>query len=89
MYHKKCGVLGWICLIILIIGGLTWGIIGVFNWFNWIHFVIGAWPIWERIAYIIIGIAAIIKIFLACGCGRKCKKCAHTETGAGPTVPPT
>ena len=75
MQHRRLGVLGWICLILIIIGGINWGLIGIFG-FNLVAAIFGAWPIVERIIYIIVGIAAIIMIFVACRhCGRKCTSC--------------
>lgn len=77
MWHKKCGVLGWICLLLVIIGGINWGLIGIFG-YNVVAHLFGAWPAIERIIYILVGIAAIVMIFLACKCcGRDCQ----TTTG--------
>jgi len=72
---KKC-----ISLIIakwlIIIGGINWGLVGVgmllnsvSSW-NLVHMIFGSMPAIEAIVYILVGIAAIIKIF---GC--KCHKC--------------
>lgn len=60
--------------ILLIIGGLNWGLVGVgmlmHSDLNIVHMLLGSWPAVEGIVYILVGIAAIMKIF---GC--KCKKC--------------
>lgn len=82
MWHKKCGVLGWICLILVIIGGINWGLIGIFG-FNAVATLVGTWPAIERIIYILVGIAAVLMIFFACRCCSKsscgsvscCSKC--------------
>ncbi len=88
MWHKKCGVLGWICLILVIIGGINWGLIGIFG-FNLVTFLFGAWPIVERIIYVLVGIAAIILIFVACSCrGCGCGRCTSTGTHVPPPPPP-
>lgn len=79
MWHKKCGVLGWICLILVVIGGINWGLIGLFS-FNLVSFLVGHWPIVERLVYILVGIAAIIMIFLACKC---CSSSCGTGMGTG------
>lgn len=86
MWHKKCGVLGWICLILVIIGGINWGLIGIFG-FNFVAFLFGAWPIVERVIYILVGIAAIIMIFIASRCCRN-GKCSGTCTHVCTHVPP-
>jgi len=46
--------------IILIIGGLNWGLIGLFN-FNLVSKIFGSIPWLESFIYIIVGISAIYK----------------------------
>lgn len=77
MCNSKCGgkcAPALIGKILLIIGGINWGLVGVgilmgSDW-NIVHKVLGAMPNFEAIVYIIIGVVAVIKIF---GC--RCKKC--------------
>jgi uncharacterized protein len=84
MLHKKCGVLGWICLILVIIGGINWGLVGLFG-FNLVAFLFGSWPAIERIIYILVGIAAIVMIFLACKCcGKSCSTKCCTRCHCSP-----
>lgn len=52
-----------ISVILTIIGGLNWGLVGFFN-FNLVTFLFGA-SMLSAITYMIIGIAAIITIFAA------------------------
>ena len=70
--------------ILLIVGGINWGLYGIGmlmsnNW-NVVNLLLGSWPTVEAIVYILVGVAAVIKIF---GC--KCKKCieACAACGAG------
>lgn len=60
--------------ILLIIGGLNWGLVGIGmllgNDLNVIDMLLGAWPMVAAIVYILVGVAAVMKIF---GC--RCKKC--------------
>ncbi|HLB52135.1 MAG TPA: DUF378 domain-containing protein [Chlamydiales bacterium] len=58
---KNNRVLDLIAVIILIIGGLNWGLIGLFEW-NFIGSVFGYVTTFSRTLYTIIGIAAIYKI---------------------------
>ena len=51
-----------ITAIFLIIGGLNWGLVGAFN-FDIVAAIFGAGELITRIIYIIIGLAAIYKIF--------------------------
>ncbi len=51
-----------ISLVLLIIGGLNWGLIGLFS-FDIIAKILGQMSIFSRIIYIIVGISAIVAIF--------------------------
>jgi uncharacterized membrane protein YuzA (DUF378 family) len=66
--------------VLLIIGGLNWGLVGLgmlmgSNW-NVVNLILGSWPTVEAIVYLLVGIAAIVKIF---GC--RCKKCMACAAG--------
>lgn len=54
--------LDWIGSILTIIGGLNWGLIGLFN-FNLVTFLFGIDTILTRIVYILVGIGALITIY--------------------------
>jgi len=47
--------------ILLIIGGLNWGLVGLFD-FNLVGFIFGA-SIIAKIIYIVVGLAAVYRIF--------------------------
>jgi uncharacterized membrane protein YuzA (DUF378 family) len=62
--------------ILVFIGGLNWGLIGLgmllgkgTDW-NVVHMILGSWMTVEAIVYLLVGIAAIMRMV---GC--KCKKC--------------
>lgn len=81
MCNGKCG---WGCLvsilmkILVVVGGLNWGLIGVGmlmnNDLNVVHMVFGSLPNVEAIVYLLVGIAALMKLFGYC----RCKKCKET-----------
>jgi uncharacterized protein len=60
MAEKK--VLDWIAYIVLIIGGLNWGLIGLLN-FDLIAFVFSSFMIFEKIIYLLIGISALYVLY--------------------------
>ena|SRR3989344_1791544 len=64
----------WIIKILVIVGGINWGLVGVgmFMMADWnvVHMLLGSMPTVEAIVYVLVGLAAVMKIF---GC--KCKKC--------------
>ena len=81
MCHKCCGggcVVHKICKILLYIGGLNWGLVGVAlllgNGSNWnvVNLLLGSWPVVEGVIYVLVGVAALMKLF---GC--RCKKCTE------------
>ncbi|MDP1760535.1 MAG: DUF378 domain-containing protein [Candidatus Woesebacteria bacterium] len=72
-----------IAKILVIIGGVNWGLVGIgmlFGGANWnvINLIFGSMPVVEAIIYILVGISAIAMIF-GCKCG-KCKNvCCSIE----------
>lgn len=70
-----------ICKLLLIVGGLNWGLVGIgmlmssdLNW-NVVNMILGSMPILEAIVYILVGIAAVMKI-VGCRC-KDCKNCTN------------
>ncbi len=65
--------------VLLFIGGLNWGLVGLGmllgkgDAWNVVNMVLGSMPTLEAVVYLLVGIAAVGKLF---GC--KCKKCMAT-----------
>jgi len=55
---NKLKALDWIALILVIVGGLNWGLVGIFD-FDLVAFILGAMSILSRIVYVLVGLAAI------------------------------
>jgi len=55
---KKFDVVVWI---LLIIGGLNWGLVGLFD-FNLVAAILGPMTIWSRIIYTLVGLAALYDV---------------------------
>ncbi|MBR3693484.1 MAG: DUF378 domain-containing protein [Erysipelotrichales bacterium] len=47
-----------IALTLVIVGALNWGLIGFFG-FNLVNFLLGGWPLIERLVYILVGICGL------------------------------
>ena len=58
-----------ICLCLIIIGGLNWGLVGIFN-FNLVNWICGGFNWASRVIYILVGVAAVCCIPLL---GRECE----------------
>ena len=51
-----------ICLILLIVGGINWGLVGLFQ-FDFVGWLLGgSASIWSRIVFTLVGIAALCGI---------------------------
>ena len=78
-YMEKCTcVMSKIAMVLVIVGGLNWGLVGVgmlmgSSW-NLVNMLLGSMPTIEAIVYIVVALAAITKI-VGCRCA-KCKACA-------------
>ncbi|MGN1091683.1 MAG: DUF378 domain-containing protein [Alphaproteobacteria bacterium] len=51
-----------VCLWLTIIGGLNWGLVGLFN-FNLVNFIVMNTAFLEHAIYIIVGLASVISIY--------------------------
>jgi hypothetical protein len=70
MLMKKLGALDWIALILVIVGGLNWGLVGAFK-FDLVAAIFGDMSIVARIVYILVGLSAVYGILLIGKLGKK------------------
>ncbi len=54
-------VLKHLVAILLIIGGLNWGLVGLWN-FDLVVWLLGSWPTLVRIVYDLVGLAGVIAL---------------------------
>ena len=52
----------WIALVLVIVGGLNWGLVGLFQW-NLVSALFGSVAWLERLVYILVGLAALYMIY--------------------------
>jgi uncharacterized protein len=66
MAHKKSdkNALDWIALILVIIGGLNWGLVGAFR-LDLVQALFGGLPVLRDVIYILVGISALYLIYFA------------------------
>ncbi|OGJ17891.1 DUF378 domain-containing protein [Candidatus Pacearchaeota archaeon RBG_13_36_9] len=55
-------ILDWIALILLIIGGLNWGLVGIVD-FNLVTAIFGSIETLVTIIYVLVGVAALYTIY--------------------------
>jgi uncharacterized membrane protein YuzA (DUF378 family) len=75
-YTKKGGVdmktftvLDWIAIALLIVGGLNWGLVGLFG-FDLVAFIFGEMSLLSRIVYVVVGISAVYATTLCAKFGK-------------------
>ncbi len=61
---RRLSTLDWIAIILVIIGGLNWLLVGLFS-FDLVASIFGELTLISRIIYILVGLAAIYMIYLA------------------------
>lgn len=73
--------------VLVIIGGINWGLVGLgmlmnksMDAWNVVHLVLGSMPTLEAIVYLLVGLAAVLKIF-GCRCKICTAACAACGTG--------
>ena len=59
---QKLTALDMVALILLVIGGLNWGLVGFFD-YNLVGHVFGSMPMLGKLVYDVIGLAALYQIF--------------------------
>jgi len=60
----KVGTVGWIAMVLVIIGALNWGLVGLFS-FNLVDSIFGAGSTLAMIIYILVGLSGLWMIFIA------------------------
>jgi len=57
-----------VSFVLLIIGGLNWGLVGLggFAGGNWnvVNMIFGSWPTLEWLVYVLVGLAALWELFM-------------------------
>lgn len=62
----KVRVINVIALILILIGGLNWGLVGFFD-YNLVDAIFGADSTGARVVYAVVGVAALYKVVVAVG----------------------
>lgn len=70
---KNAKMLHMIAFILLIIGGINWGLMGLLN-MNLVHSLLGSSEMLEKIVYILVGISAV---YIAVTHKKDCKMCSR------------
>jgi uncharacterized membrane protein YuzA (DUF378 family) len=60
---KKLNVLDWVALVLVVVGGLNWGLVAMK--FNLVDFLFGSWPWLTATVYALVGLSALWMIVVA------------------------
>jgi len=58
----KMEPLDWISTILLLVGGLNWGLVGIFK-YNLVEALLGSMPTIVRVVYGLVGIASVYGVY--------------------------
>ena len=76
-------VLHMIAFILLVVGGLNWGLVGLGGFFggswNVVHMILGSWPVLEWLVYVLVGLSALWLVFTH---KKDCKMCMSGKSMA-------
>jgi len=67
---NKLNALDWITLILVVVGGLNWGLVGIFK-FDLVATIFGEMRIISRIVYTLVGLSAIYLLVVSSKLGKK------------------
>jgi len=67
---KKLNVLDWIVLVLVVVGGLNWGLVGLLK-FDLVAAIFGDMSAISRVVYTLVGLAALYTLYLATRVGKK------------------
>ncbi len=66
-----------VAFVLLVIGGLNWGLVGLGNWmgsdWNVVKMLLGSWPMVENLVYVLVGLSAIV---IGVGHKKDCRMCS-------------
>lgn len=68
---NKLTVLDKIAIVLVIIGGLNWGLIAINPNWNLVEMLVGAWPLVAQLVYLLVGVTAVYLAIVMRKLGRK------------------
>lgn len=66
----KLNAIDWVALVLVIVGGLNWGLVGAFD-FNLVATIFGDMSVLSRIVYVLVGLSAVYLIYTAVKLGSR------------------
>lgn len=63
-HGTKLNALDWTATVLMIVGGLNWGLVGIFD-YNLVSALFGVETLITRLVYVLVGLAALYGIYMA------------------------
>ncbi|MBD3311660.1 MAG: DUF378 domain-containing protein [Candidatus Magasanikbacteria bacterium] len=67
---KKLNALDWIAMVLVVVGGLNWGLVGLFN-FDLVATLFGDMSAFSRVVYSLVGLSAVYVALMSMKFGKK------------------
>ncbi len=67
---NKLNTIEWLVLVLVIVGGLNWGLVGLLN-FDLVAAIFGKMSVLSRIVYTLVGVSAVYLIAIASKLSKK------------------
>ena len=67
---NKLNVLDWVTLVLVIVGGLNWALVGLFS-FDLVATIFGDMSVLSRIVYVLVGLSAVYMLVVSGKLARK------------------
>lgn len=65
-----------VTFLLVVIGGLNWGLVGISPNYNLVAAIFGTWPIIEQVVYILVGVSTV---YLVVTHKKDCRTCSVEE----------
>ena len=67
---RRFNALDWIAMVLLIVGGLNWGLVGIAD-FDLVAAIFGEGSTLSRLVYVLVGLAALYSLYTTTKMGRR------------------
>ncbi|MEO6419034.1 MAG: DUF378 domain-containing protein [Polyangiaceae bacterium] len=77
--HESARTVGWIAIVLVVIGAVNWGLVGLFS-FNLVEAIFGHLTTLSRLIYILVALAGLYLIYFAVQLSNDLKFVQHRES---------
>jgi len=67
---ERLSTLDWVAMVLVLVGGLNWGLVGIFD-YNLVTSIFGDATWWTAAVYDLVGLSALYLVFVVSRLGRR------------------